>query len=34
MDKFFKIIERGSRIRTEIIGGLTTFLRWRISYLF
>ncbi len=25
MDKFFKIIERGSTIRTEIIGGLTTF---------
>ena len=26
MDKFFKISERGSSVRTEIIGGLTTFL--------
>ena len=25
MDKFFKISERGSTVRTEIIGGLTTF---------
>ncbi len=25
MDKFFKISERGSTLRTEIIGGLTTF---------
>ena len=25
MDKFFKISERGSNIRTEIIAGLTTF---------
>ena len=25
MDKFFKISERGSTIRTEIVGGLTTF---------
>lgn len=26
MDSFFKIAERGSSVRTEIIGGLTTFL--------
>lgn len=26
MDSFFKISERGSSVRTEIIGGLTTFL--------
>jgi len=25
MDKFFKISERGSSVRTEIVGGLTTF---------
>lgn len=25
MDKFFKISERGSTVRTEILGGLTTF---------
>ena len=25
MDKFFKISERGSTVRTEIIGGITTF---------
>ena len=25
MDKFFKISERGSDVRTEIMGGLTTF---------
>ena len=25
MDKFFKISERGSSIRTEIVGGVTTF---------
>ena len=25
MDKFFKISERGSNVRTEIIAGLTTF---------
>jgi len=25
MDKFFKISERGSNVRTEIVGGLTTF---------
>ncbi len=25
MDKFFKISERGSSIRTEIVGGITTF---------
>jgi len=25
MDKFFKISERGSSIRTEVIGGITTF---------
>ena len=25
MDKFFKISERGSNVRTEIFGGLTTF---------
>ena len=25
MDKFFKISERGSTVRTEIIAGLTTF---------
>ena len=25
MDKFFKVSERGSSIRTEIVGGLTTF---------
>ena len=25
MDKFFKISERGSNVRTEILGGLTTF---------
>lgn len=25
MDKFFKISERGSNIRTEIVGGITTF---------
>lgn len=25
MDKFFKIVERGSTIKAEIIGGLTTF---------
>ena len=25
MDKFFKITERGSSLRTEIVGGLTTF---------
>jgi len=25
MDKFFKISERGSTLRTEIVGGLTTF---------
>ena len=25
MDKFFKITERGSTIRKEVIGGLTTF---------
>lgn len=25
MDKFFKIKERGSNVRTEIIAGLTTF---------
>ena len=26
MDKFFKITERGSTVRTEIIAGLTTFM--------
>ena len=26
MDKFFKISERGSTIKTEIMAGLTTFL--------
>ena len=25
MDKFFKISERGSSVRTEIVGGITTF---------
>ena len=25
MDKFFKITERGSNYRKEIVGGLTTF---------
>ena len=25
MDKFFKISERGSNVKTEIIAGLTTF---------
>ena len=25
MDKFFKITERGSSLRTEIIGGIVTF---------
>ena len=25
MDKFFKITERGSTVKTEIIAGLTTF---------
>ena len=25
MDKFFKISERGSNVRTEIVGGITTF---------
>ena len=25
MDKFFKISERGSTVKTEIIAGLTTF---------
>ena len=25
LDKFFKISERGSTVRTEIIAGLTTF---------
>ena len=25
MDKFFKITERGSTVRTEIIAGITTF---------
>ena len=25
MDKFFKITERGSSVRTEIVGGVTTF---------
>ena len=25
LDKFFKISERGSNVRTEIIAGLTTF---------
>lgn len=25
MDKFFKISERGSNVRTEIFAGLTTF---------
>ena len=25
MDKFFKISERGSTIKTEIMAGLTTF---------
>ena len=25
MDKFFKISERGSTFRTEIVGGITTF---------
>ena len=25
MDKFFKISERGSTLRTEIVGGITTF---------
>ena len=25
MDKFFKVSERGSSVRTEIVGGLTTF---------
>jgi len=25
LDKFFKISERGSTIRTEVIAGLTTF---------
>ena len=26
MDKFFKISERKSNVRTEIIAGITTFL--------
>ena len=26
MDKFFKISERGSTVKTEIIAGLTTFV--------
>ena len=26
MEKFFKIKERGSDVRTEIIAGITTFL--------
>lgn len=26
MDKFFKISERGSKVSTEVLGGLTTFL--------
>ena len=25
MDKFFKISERGSNVRTEIVGGIVTF---------
>lgn len=25
MDKFFKITERGSSVRSEIVGGVTTF---------
>ena len=25
MDKFFKITERGSSVRAEIVGGVTTF---------
>lgn len=33
MDKFFKITERGSTTRAEIIGGLTTFLPWHTLYL-
>ena len=26
MDKFFKISERGSTVKTEVIAGITTFL--------
>ena len=25
MDKFFKISERGSTLRAEVVGGITTF---------
>ena len=28
-DRFFKISERGSNVKTEIIAGLTTFSLWR-----
>ena len=26
MDKFFKITERGSTVKTEIVAGITTFM--------
>lgn len=30
MERFFKIKERGSSVKTEFIAGMTTFLRWYI----
>ncbi len=30
LDSYFKISERGSSVRQEVLAGLTTFWRWSI----
>ena len=31
MERFFKLNERGTSVKTELVAGITTFLRWCTS---